>query len=74
MIHCIYLKNNPKKSWHLVNVAVSAESTSKIMEDALSKAIENGYLQAEVGIQVQEISDHIPEILKNIKNSKLMYN
>jgi len=74
MIHCIYIKSSPKKNWHLVNVTVSAEAASKHMEEELNKAKSQGHENAEVGLQVQESSFHIPEIVKNIKKTAPMFN
>lgn len=74
MIHCIYVKNSPKKHWHLAFITVSAETAVKNMQEALTKAKNNGYEKAEVGLQVQESSEHVPEIVKKIKNAAPMFN
>lgn len=74
MIHGIYLKNRPKGTWHLVNIAASAEAAAHDLEAALKRAKADGNEQAEVVVQVFESSFWIPHYLHTVKENQPMYN
>ncbi len=74
MIHGIYLKSRPKASWHLVSVAISAEAASHDLTEFLKRAQTEGNERAEVAVRLFDSAFHIPEILREIKDQKILYN
>ncbi len=74
MIHGIYLRSKPKASWRLVSVAASAEAATYDLKTFLEQAQKEGNEQAEVAVQVYDTDFYIPEILREIKEQKILYN
>lgn len=74
MYHGVYLRNRPKSKWLLFSVSTSPEKTSLNVERALEQAKKEGYENPEVAVKIYEISDHIPEMLNEVVNQKLLYN
>lgn len=74
VIHGIYLKSRPKGKWHLISVAISAEAAQLEIDETLKQAQAQGNDQAEAGVQIYESAFHIPELLSNLKDQKIMYN
>jgi len=74
MIHGIYIRNKPKNKWHLISLTVSPEAAKINSEKALEEAKENGYEEAESIVQIYDSGTHIPEMLREVKDQKLMYN
>jgi len=74
MIHGIYIKNKPKNKWHLISLTASPEAAKVNSEKALEDAIEHGYADAQSIVQIFDAGDYIPEVLREVKDQKLMYN
>lgn len=74
VIHGIYLKSRPKGKWHLVSVAISAEAAQFEVDQTLKQAQLQGNERAEVAAQIYESTFHIPELLSEVKDQKIMYN
>lgn len=73
MIHGVYVKSRPKGKWHLVSLTISQEAANFDLNAILKQAKqENTNIQA--AIQSYDSSFHIPEILNEIKDQKLLYN
>lgn len=74
MIHGVYIKNKINSSWHLVSLTVSIESAKK---DALvfrEQSEKEGNENAEIIIKTFDSTFYIPEIMRDIKPQKIMYN
>jgi len=74
VIHGIYLKSRPKGKWHLISVAISAEAAQLEIDVTLRNALAQGNDLAEAGVQIYDSAFHIPELLSDLKNQKIMYN
>jgi hypothetical protein len=74
MIHGIYLKSRPKGMWHLVSVAASPEAANHDYSVLLKQIKLEGNGDIQLAIQAFESSYDIPELLKKVKEQKLMYN
>lgn len=74
VIHGIYLKSRPKGKWHLISVAISAEAAQLEIDQTLKQAQLQGNEQAEAAVQIYDSAFHIPELLSEVKEQKLMYN
>ena len=74
MIHGVYIKHRPKGKWHLVSVAVSAETANIDLSAILKQAKLEGNDQIQVAIQSFDSAFYIPELLSEIKEQKLLYN
>lgn len=74
MFHGVYLRNKPTKKWLLMSVVYSAETANRELEKYVEKAKSDGNDQAEGAIQSFESSFFIPEIIADIKPSKILYN
>lgn len=74
VIHGIYLKTRPKGKWHLVSVSVSPETANLESDEALKLARSQGNEQAQSAIQAYDSAFHIPQLLSDIKEQKLLFN
>lgn len=74
VIHGIYLKSRPKGKWHLISVAISAEAAQLEIDETLKIALRQGNEKAEAGVQIYDCAFHIPELLSDLKDQKIMYN
>ncbi len=74
MFHGVYVKSRPRGKWHLTSLTVSAEHATVDMHAIIRQAQleDNGDIQ--VKIQSFDSGFHIPEILSEIKEQKLLYN
>jgi hypothetical protein len=74
MIHGVYLKTRPQGKWHLVSVAISPEVANLDSDEVLKNALSRGNDKAQVAIQSYDSTFHIPELLSNVKEQKLLFN
>lgn len=74
MLHGVYLRTKPKKKWLLMTTVYSAEEARRELDKYVDKAKANGNNQAEGAIQSFDTSFAIPEIITDIKPSKVLYN
>lgn len=74
MMHGIYLKSRPKGMWHLISVAASPEAANHDYTTLLKQIKSEGNDDIQIVIQAFESSYDIPELLKKVKEQKLMYN
>ena len=72
--HAIYLKLRKKYSWHLVSIVSSPELANQDMKKFLKQAKKEGNTEAEVGMQLFDSTHIIPEIVKDIKQDKPLFN
>lgn len=74
MIHGIYLKIRPKGMWRLVSIATSPEAASQDYSSLLKQINLEGNTDMQVAIQSFESTYNMPELLKKVKEQKLLFN
>lgn len=74
IIHGIYLKTRVKGIWHLFSVATTAEAATTELDKVLKEERAKGNDEAEVACQTFESIFNIPELLREVKNQKPLYN
>ena len=73
MIHAIYLRNKPTKSWRKAVLLKSINDVPTFMSSILEEALKE-YPKAEVAYKAFETQFHIPEYLKSIKAESITAN
>ena len=74
MFHGVYLRNKPTKKWFLMSIVYSAEAANRDLEKYVGKSKSDGNDLAEGAIQSFESPFFIPEIVADVKPSKVLYN
>lgn len=74
MFHGVYVKSRSRGKWYLASLTISVESASADKDAIIIQAQKEDNGEVEVKIQSFDSGFYIPEILTEIKESKLLYN